>query len=70
MVVILGALYFGNNQSSLSNFMPFAVSSPEKQIKINDTVISVEVADTQPSRSGGYRKGGPRGQQGDAVYLC
>lgn len=51
VVVILGATYFSFNQNSVVPIIPgFKPILEKKQIKINQTVINVEVADNDSSK--------------------
>lgn len=53
VVVALGALYFYINQNVLAPFLPANQNLSQSQIKIGQTVISVEVVDTPEKRSKG-----------------
>ncbi|KKR81487.1 MAG: hypothetical protein UU73_C0001G0033 [Candidatus Daviesbacteria bacterium GW2011_GWA1_41_61] len=53
VLVILGALYLSSNSSILQSVLPLNQNLSRTQIKINETVVNVEVADTPSERSKG-----------------
>ena len=56
LIVIFGALWLSYNQGSYSPLLPGSVNTgieQSKQLKINDVVITVEVADTPSKRTTG-----------------
>lgn len=53
LIIIFGALYFSFNQGMLSGIMPQSAVSGQSKIKINNTVVNIEVADTPAERSQG-----------------
>lgn len=54
VIVIFGGLYFAVNKDLLKNYLPNGqVNSPSNQIKIGETLLNVEVADTQNERARG-----------------
>lgn len=54
VLVIFGGFYVSFNPTSLGSVTPFTGAQPvAQQVKINETVINVEVADTQALRTQG-----------------
>ncbi|MFH0936836.1 MAG: DUF192 domain-containing protein [Candidatus Daviesbacteria bacterium] len=51
--IILGALYIAFNQSVIEPFLPINKTFTQTQIKINNTTVKIEVADTASKRSQG-----------------
>lgn len=51
--IIFGALYMGFNQNSYEGLLPNSPMMEQRQIKVGDTLIKVEVADTTAKRSRG-----------------
>ncbi|MBI4036876.1 DUF192 domain-containing protein [Candidatus Daviesbacteria bacterium] len=53
LTVSIGALYLGLHSQILGPLFPGVITPTTQQIKINDTLIKVEVADTPAKRSKG-----------------
>jgi len=53
VTVIFGALYFSYNQSMLNQVLPINQNLPSRQIKVGNTILDIEVADTTVTRSKG-----------------
>lgn len=53
LIVSIGALYLGFHSQVLGPLLPGVITPTTQQIKINDTLINVEVADTSAKRSKG-----------------
>lgn len=53
VIVIVSALYLSTNQGVFEPFLPVNFSAGEKQIKIAEAVVEVEIADTASKRSKG-----------------
>lgn len=54
VVVILGALYFTNNNGALQSVIPSSGQNlSQTRVKVNEAIVDVEVADTPAERSKG-----------------
>lgn len=53
LAVVFGALFLFYNQNFLSSVVPENQTQDQKQIKINDNTIAIEVADTSSKRNKG-----------------
>lgn len=53
LAVVFGALFLFYNQNFLSSVVPENQTQEQKQIKINDNTIAIEVADTSSKRNKG-----------------
>lgn len=53
LAVILGSLYLAYNQDMITSFLPSKTPTTQQKLKIDDTTVNIEVADTPTKRSKG-----------------
>lgn len=53
LAVIFAALYLAQNQQTLTAILPLPANYESKQIKINETLVNIEIADTANKRAQG-----------------